>query len=106
MNSDKLFRRIGEVSEDVGVPTHVLRYWESEFPQLKPKKGSGGQRLYRQRDVELVSEIKTLLYNRGYTIEGARKTIGGQRPDPGTGPSADAIDRAVAEIDAIAKLLA
>lgn len=70
---NKLYFRIGEVSRLLGVEPHVLRYWETEFSVLKPKKGGTGQRLYRRKDVEAALEIKRLLYERRYTIEGARK---------------------------------
>lgn len=70
---NKLYFRIGEVSRLLGVEPHVLRYWETEFAALKPKKGGTGQRLYRRKDVETALEIKRLLYDRRYTIEGARK---------------------------------
>jgi DNA-binding transcriptional MerR regulator len=69
---DKLYFRIGEVSKLCKLPAYVLRFWESEFPQLKPVKSSTGQRMYRQRDVESVLRIKKLLYDEGFTIAGAR----------------------------------
>ena len=72
---DKLFFRIGEVSDLVGVEAYVLRYWESEFPGLSPKKSSTGQRMFRRKDVELLLRIKHLLYDRKYTIEGARQEL-------------------------------
>jgi DNA-binding transcriptional MerR regulator len=72
---DKLFFRIGEVSQLVGVEAYVLRYWESEFPGLSPKKSSTGQRMFRRKDVELLLHIKHLLYNEKFTIEGARKAL-------------------------------
>jgi len=72
---DRLYFRIGDVSELVGVEAYVLRFWESEFPMLQPKKGSTGHREYKRRDVELLLEIKRLLYDEGYTIQGARKAI-------------------------------
>jgi DNA-binding transcriptional MerR regulator len=72
---DKLFFRIGEVSQLVGVEPYVLRYWESEFPGLSPKKSSTGQRMFRRKDVELLLNIKYLLYDRKFTIEGARKYL-------------------------------
>jgi DNA-binding transcriptional MerR regulator len=72
---DKLYFRIGEVARLCDVPAYVLRFWESEFPQLKPNKGGTGQRLYRRRDVEAVLQIKALLYDEGYTISGARQAI-------------------------------
>jgi len=76
---DRLYFRIGEVSRLVGVKPYVLRYWETEFPALTPKKSSTGQRLYRRRDVELLLEIKRLLYDKRYTLEGARKHLEGAR---------------------------
>ncbi len=72
---DKLYFRIGEVARLCEVPAYVLRFWESEFPQLKPNKGGTGQRLYRRRDVEMALRVKTLLYDEGYTIAGARQVF-------------------------------
>ena len=79
---DKLYFRIGDVARLCGLPAYVLRFWETEFPQLKPHKGGSGQRLYRKRDVEMVLEIKRLLYGEGFTIAGAanRWRRNGQRP--------------------------
>jgi DNA-binding transcriptional MerR regulator len=77
---DKLVFRIGEVSRIVGVEPYVLRYWESEFKALSPKKSSSGQRMFRRRDVELLLEIKRLLYDRKFTIEGARKALSERSP--------------------------
>jgi len=73
--AEKLYYRIGEVEEIAAVPAYVLRYWESEFKLLRPKKNPAGQRLYRQRDLELVQRIKTLLYDERLTLEGARKRL-------------------------------
>lgn len=72
---DKLYFRIGEVARLCEVPAYVLRFWESEFPQLKPNKGGTGQRLYRRRDVEMALRVKTLLKEEGYTIPGARAVL-------------------------------
>jgi DNA-binding transcriptional MerR regulator len=69
---DKLYFRIGEVATLCRLPAYVLRFWETEFPQLKPIKSSTGQRMYRKRDVESVVRIKKLLYEDGFTIAGAR----------------------------------
>src|SRR5947207_8019892 len=69
---DKLYFRIGEVARLCRLPAYVLRFWETEFPQLKPVKSSTGQRMYRRRDVESVLRIKKLLYEDGFTIAGAR----------------------------------
>ena len=72
---DKLFFKIGEVCELVGVQAHVLRYWETEFSMLQPRKNRSGQRTYRRRDVEMARRIRQLLYDEGFTIAGARKRI-------------------------------
>jgi DNA-binding transcriptional MerR regulator len=72
---DKLYFRIGDVARLCDVPAYVLRFWETEFPQLKPNKGGTGQRLYRKRDVEMALRIKSLLYDQGYTISGARQVF-------------------------------
>ena len=72
---NKLYFRIGEVSDIVGVKPYVLRYWESEFPDIKPAKSRSGQRLYRRRDVENLLSIRTLLYEEKFTIDGARKRL-------------------------------
>ncbi len=69
---DKLYFRIGEVSVLVGVEPHVLRYWETEFPAVGPKKSGAGHRMYRRKEVELLLKIKYLLYEKKFTIEGAR----------------------------------
>lgn len=72
---DKIYFKIGEVSRIIGVEPYVLRYWETEFKVLKPGKAPSQHRLYKKRDVELLLDIKRLLYNEGYTIEGARKKL-------------------------------
>ena len=72
---DKLYFRIGEVARLTGVKQYVLRFWESEFPGLGPKKSGTGHRLYRRKDVEMVLEIKRLLYEKRFTIEGARQWL-------------------------------
>src|SRR6266487_2056054 len=72
---EKIYFRIGEVSELAKLPTYVLRFWETEFPQLKPTKSSTGQRMYRRRDVEFVMQIRKLLYEDGFTIAGARERL-------------------------------
>jgi len=72
---DKLYFRIGDVAELCSLPSYVLRFWETEFPQLKPVKSSTGQRMYRRKDVENVLQIKKLLYEEGFTISGARQHL-------------------------------
>lgn len=80
--SEKMFFQIREVSELTGVKSHVLRYWETEFPQLRPDKGSTGQRIYRAKDLRLVERIKQLLYDEKFTIAGAKKKLSGElRPE-------------------------
>lgn len=71
--SKAAFRTIAEVADELGVGTHVLRFWETKFPQIKPMKRSGGRRYYRPDDVELIARIKDLLYSKRYTIEGVQK---------------------------------
>jgi len=73
--AEKLYYRIGEVEQITAVPAYVLRYWESEFKLLRPKKNPAGQRLYRPRDLELVQRIKSLLYDERLTLEGAKKRL-------------------------------
>jgi DNA-binding transcriptional MerR regulator len=75
MIPDKLYFRIGEVSRLCGLPSYVLRFWETEFNQLKPSKSGTGQRMYRKIDVENVLRIKKLLYDQGFTIAGARQQL-------------------------------
>jgi DNA-binding transcriptional MerR regulator len=75
---DKLYYRIGEVEQITSVPAYVLRYWESEFKLLRPKKNPAGQRLYRRKDIDLVLRIKTLLYDERLTLEGAKKRLRGE----------------------------
>jgi DNA-binding transcriptional MerR regulator len=72
---DKLYFRIGEVARLAGIKPYVLRFWETEFPSLGPKKSGTGHRLYRRKEVEMVLEIKRLLYEKRFTIEGARKFL-------------------------------
>lgn len=78
----KLYYRIGEVSEIVGVEPHVLRYWETEFRSIRPQKSRKGQRIYSRRDVDRLLKVKDLLYSHGFTIAGARKRLreGGAEP--------------------------
>ncbi len=71
--SKAAFRTIAEVAEELGVATHVLRFWETKFPQIKPMKAAGGRRYYRPDDVEIVKLIKDFLYEKRYTIEGVQK---------------------------------
>jgi DNA-binding transcriptional MerR regulator len=87
---DKLYFRIGDVARLCQVPAYVLRFWETEFPNLKPNKGGTGQRLYRRKDVEMALRIKSLLYDQGYTIPGARQIVKAEarpRETEPTGPA-------------------
>jgi DNA-binding transcriptional MerR regulator len=72
---DKLYFRIGEVAEIIGVPSYVLRFWETEFPYIRPKRTGSGQRLYRKNDVQLILTIKHLLHEKRFTIEGAKQHL-------------------------------
>jgi len=79
---DKLYYRIGEVSELTRTKAFVLRYWETEFSSLRPVKGKSGHRLYRRKDVDLVFQIRRLLYEKGFTIEGARRYLASEGKNP------------------------
>ena len=81
--ADKLYYRIGEVSAITGVPSYVLRFWEGEFPSIKPRRTESGQRLYRPEDVDRIRLIKDLLHRQKYTIRGARRFLKQQEtPSP------------------------
>ena len=75
MKSPQAFRTISEVSNDVNIPAHVLRFWETKFPNINPLKRSGNRRYYRPEDVKLIIKIKTLLYDNGYTVKGVQKLL-------------------------------
>ena len=91
---DRLYFKIGDVARILKIEPYVLRFWESQFPQLKPNKSGTGQRLYRKRDVEIAVEIKRLVYGEGYTLSGARQALGqtrrGLSPRPRPQPPAQA----------------
>jgi DNA-binding transcriptional MerR regulator len=118
---DRLYFKIGDVARICGLETYVLRFWESQFPQLKPNKSGTGQRLYRRRDVEMALEIKRLVHGEGYTLIGARQALEQQHRGPSPQASlplsngdpgkrrdqiASAIGHARAELREIAGLLA
>ena len=86
---NKLFFRIGEVCELTDTQPYVLRYWESEFPSLAPAKNNSGQRIYRRRDIETIFRIKTLLYEEGFTIAGAKKKLELEMKDDESGKLPD-----------------
>ena len=94
---DKLYFKIGEVAELAGVEPYVLRFWETEFPTLTPKKTESGHRLYRRKDVEMVMRIRELLYDKKFTIAGARKRLSG-RADQSDPDAADTPDEALAKV--------
>jgi DNA-binding transcriptional MerR regulator len=81
--SASAFRTISEVAEELDVAQHVLRFWESKFPQVRPLKRGGGRRYYRPEDVELLRQIRSLLYEEGYTIKGAQKLLKSQKRPAG-----------------------
>jgi DNA-binding transcriptional MerR regulator len=121
---DRLYFKIGDVARILKLEPYVLRFWESQFPQLKPNKSGTGQRLYRKRDVEIAVEIKRLVYGEGYTLSGARQALGqaksGEAQSGVTAPAqasaakvakrsdkvADVIGRARVELREIAGMLA
>ncbi len=111
---NKMFFRIGEVARITGVKTYVLRYWESEFKQLRPVKNKSGQRTYKRRDVETVIEIKDLLYKKKFTIAGAKKRLNeegvrrsAQQMELGfhAPPVSDALKKIRVELVALEKML-
>jgi len=101
---DKLYFKIGEVSKIAGVPTHVLRFWETEFPRITPRRTATGQRLYTRKEVELVLEIKALLYQRRFTIDGARQHLRMRSGDESPVPR-QLLDEIRAELDQLRRLL-
>ena len=91
-------RTIGEVAKGLGIRQHVLRYWEEQFPTLKPLKRSGGRRYYRPEDIHLVSEIDRLVHREGYTLKGAKKALqSGDKAEP-VAPTPAAISAGVADV--------
>ncbi|MBI3803255.1 MAG: MerR family transcriptional regulator [Nitrospirae bacterium] len=89
---DKLFYKIGEVSQITGLEAYVLRFWESEFPALHPKKSKGNQRVYTRKEIDLVLQIKQLLYQEGLTIAGAKKKLAGVQGKPSPEPKETLLD--------------
>ena len=105
---DKLYFRIGEVSRLTSTPQYVLRFWETQFPQLKVRKSSTGHRMFRRREVEMLFEIKDLLYKQGFTIEGARKKLASetrQKALPFQDPNREALRKLGDELRDLLKLL-
>ena len=105
---DKFYFKIGEVSHIAGVPPYVLRFWETEFKQIKPKRTDAGQRLYRRQDVALILTVKHLLYDKKFTIEGARQHLKkktGILPGPVTSEGSPDIAEIRAELIRIRELI-
>ncbi|MGN6621052.1 MAG: MerR family transcriptional regulator [Sphingomonas sp.] len=101
------FRTIGEVAEDTGLQQHILRYWETRFPQLKPLQRAGNRRYYRPEDVALVRRIDALLHREGYTIRGVQRLLATERRPESAAPSLAASDQPLRRIrDMIARALA
>jgi DNA-binding transcriptional MerR regulator len=101
---DKLYFRIGEVSKIAGLPTYVLRFWETEFPRIRPKRTSSGQRLYTRSDIELVLKIKHLLYEKKFTIQGARQHLAA-RTDKKKTPAKQMLEELHSELKSLRDLL-
>ncbi len=102
---EKLYFRVGEVSRIADVPAYVLRFWETEFSEIRPKRTASGQRLYRKRDVETILAIKKLLYERKFTIQGARQYLRAPTPPAGEGAPAITLEEIRNELIAVRKLL-
>src|SRR6266542_5544502 len=90
--------KIGEVCKIADVQPYVLRYWETEFPPLAPNKSGGGQRLYTQRDLDIILRIKQLLYSEGFTIAGAKKKLEAEDPAPSPAPAAKDVTKALRQV--------
>ena len=95
----KIYFSIGEVSTMLGVPQHVLRYWENVFPTLRPPKRRTGNRAYRRRDIDKLQQIKQLLYDEGYTIKGARKHLREGVLADESAPTGQSISRALSDVE-------
>src|SRR5260221_8182071 len=101
----KRYFTIGEVSELCGVKPHVLRYWEQEFPQLKPVKRRGNRRYYQRQDVIVIRQIRSLLYEQGFTIGGARNKLGGDEAPTGIRPSPPIVRHGRLELEEVLRVL-
>ncbi len=102
---DKLYFKIGEVSTITGLPAYVLRFWETEFKRIHPKRTPSGQRLYRKKDVELILLIKFLLYEKRFTIAGAKQYLNSRSEKKGKSPSRDILDEIRMELKSIRDML-
>ncbi|MES9870566.1 MAG: MerR family transcriptional regulator [Sedimenticola sp.] len=101
----KRYFTIGEVSELCGVKPHVLRYWEQEFPQLKPVKRRGNRRYYQRHDVEMIRAIRSLLYEQGFTIGGARQQLSGEGGKEESPVNQQVINELVNELEEVLQIL-
>ena len=101
----KRYFTIGEVSELCGVKPHVLRYWEQEFPQLKPLKRRGNRRYYQRQDVILIRQIRSLLYEHGFTIGGARQRLSGEEAKSDLSQSQQIIRQLRTELEEVLEIL-
>jgi DNA-binding transcriptional MerR regulator len=97
------FKTIGELSSELGVAQHILRYWESKFPQLRPLQRAGNRRYYRPADVELARTIHRLLNSEGYTVRGVQKVLRSKDPAPGAQPATIAVGDATVAVDKLSK---
>jgi DNA-binding transcriptional MerR regulator len=100
------FRTIGEVSDEIGVKQHILRYWETCFPQLRPVTRAGNRRYYRPEDVALVRRIDGLLNAQGYTVKGVQKLLSGKGGEEPVAPAPSAAALPIGELQAIRAMLA
>ena len=101
----KRYFTIGEVSDLCAVKPHVLRYWEQEFPQLKPVKRRGNRRYYQRHDVVLIRQIRNLLYVEGFTISGARNKLALDNPEPVDGNRAKVVQELISELEDVLRML-
>ena len=101
----KRYFNIGEVSELCAVKSHVLRYWEQEFPNLKPMKRRGNRRYYQRQDVLLIRQIRDLLYMQGYTISGARHKLNGEEAEQDSSQTSQLTRQLINELEDILKLI-
>lgn len=102
---DKLYFKIGEVSEIAGLPSYVLRFWESEFSKINPKRTPSAQRLYRKSDIELILKIKHLLYEKKFTIQGAKKYLNSEYKEKKGKLSTDVVDEIRSELEQLRDML-
>ena len=102
---DKLYFKVGEVSAIVGVPAYVLRFWESEFKKINPKRSASGQRLYRKSDIELILKIKHLLYDKKFTIQGAKQHLKIKPDEKKAKPSTISLDEIRIRLKSIRDLI-